>query len=92
MLARKTSKQYCPIASPALKPVVVCAARLKDVILLLGSMVKTPSLILSRMVQQGGLRAEVILQNMGSLRARVRQSFWFCGVVLFMESSQYDPE
>jgi hypothetical protein len=41
------------------------AARLKDVILLLRSMVKTPSPMVSKMVRQGALRADVRLQNMG---------------------------
>ena len=65
MSARKISKQYCPIASLLLKPVIDSAARLKDVILFLRSIVRTPSLMLSKIARQGDPRKDVISENAG---------------------------
>jgi len=56
---------------------MISAARLKEVTLFSRSMVKTPSLMLSRIVQQGALRADVMLQDMGAFSIRGPVSFWF---------------
>jgi hypothetical protein len=66
MLARKTSKQYWPMASSFLNPVMLSAALLKDVMRLFESMVKTPSLMLSKMIQQGDRETDVISQPITS--------------------------
>ena len=66
---------------------MVSAAGLKDVILLLRSIVKTPSLMLSKMVQQGALRAEEIWQNTGRSAFGGPGSFRFWSVLFFMEMS-----
>jgi hypothetical protein len=50
ILVRKTSKQYLPMASLRLNPVISSAARLKDVICPFALMVNTPSATLSRMI------------------------------------------
>ena len=56
---RKISKQYCPMASSEVNPVIDSAALLRKVILFSRSIVKMPSLMLFRMSQQGvpGLNA-----------------------------------
>ena len=53
------SKQYCPIASLLVNPVIDSAALLRNVIFLSRSIVKMPSLMLFRMLQHGipGLNA-----------------------------------
>jgi hypothetical protein len=55
---------------------MLSAARLKEVMRLFESMVKTPSLMLSMMVQQGDRSTDVRLQPAGS--ALIRSADLFC--------------
>jgi hypothetical protein len=54
------SKQFRPMASIALNPVINSAAWLKEVIFFSGSTVKTPSLMLSRIAQHGLVKVALI--------------------------------
>jgi hypothetical protein len=79
------SKQDWPMASFRLKPVMISAARLKEVIRLWGSMVNTPSLMLSRMVQAGDGKEQVTSQNKGSSSRKPSKPSSSFGILLFTE-------
>jgi len=65
MSARKISKHFWPTASAVRKPVIVSAAGLKYVIVFSRSMVRTPSPMLSMIVQQCEEGREAKLQYVG---------------------------
>jgi hypothetical protein len=63
--------------------VISSAARLNEVILLLESIVNTPSLMLSMMAQQGDWRSDLILQNAALSPAVKLERFFPCDPVIF---------
>ncbi len=81
--ARKTSKQKWPMASCAVNPVMAAAARLNEVIRFSASMVKTPSLMHSRIMQHGERTRVVMSQKVVAGRSSVTGR-WSCWSLIFV--------